>query len=72
MLFFQLGPSAGQTFLSGTENEIHDRYFVVEELRSSQNAVHHATETMTFVGDQYPHVDVQDFYRACHEYYNSI
>jgi hypothetical protein len=54
---------AGSGFLPGTDNEIHDRYFVVEELRSPQEAVQHATETMTFVGDYYPHVDVQDFYQ---------
>jgi hypothetical protein len=54
---------SGSDFLSSTEDETHERCSVVEELRSSWEAIRHAAKTMTFVEDYYPDVDVKDFYR---------
>ena len=50
-------------FLPGVEEGRHDRYFVIEELKSIQNAVQNASDAVEFVEDQHPHIDVEDFYR---------
>ena len=53
---------AGSDFLSGPDQENHERHFVVEELNDPQKAVQNASDTLVFLEDHYPHVNVEDFY----------
>ena len=54
---------AGSDFLPGSDQGNRERHFVIEELNDPQKAVQNASDTLVFLEDHYPHIDVEDFYQ---------